>query len=122
MKPTYRVGHKFGNRYFVLPRGLTAFGKALLSPRVAASLAYVLLLMIGPQFAHAEPWDDGANSILDGFRSIMRPVAIIAIIVLGCLAFFGQLAAKTAAMAAGGIFITVGADAIYDYFSGAVGG
>ena len=121
MTPTYRVGHKTQNRLFHLPAKLIALGKAILSPRIAINFAYILLMLLGPQFAHAEPWDEGADSIVEAIRSVMRPLAIIAIIVLGCLAFFGQLAMKTAAMAAVGIFITVGADAIYDYFSSAVG-
>jgi type IV secretion system protein VirB2 len=114
------VGHKTQNRLFHLPAGVIAFGKALLSPRIAATLATVLLMLLGPQLAHAEPWDAGADSIVEAVRSVMRPLAILAIIACGIAAAFGQLAFKTAGLIAAGIFITVGADAIYDFFSAAV--
>jgi len=121
MTPTYRVGHKTQNRTFHLPANLIALGKAILSPRIAINFAYILLMLLSPQFAHAEPWDEGADAVVEAIRSVMRPLAILAIIGCGIAAAFGQLAFKTAGLIAAGIFITVGADAIYDFFSGAVG-
>jgi type IV secretory pathway VirB2 component (pilin) len=105
---------------FHLPAGLVAFGKALCSASVAPRLLFSLLFIVAPHFAHAEAWDDGANSILDAARTIIRPLAILAIIGCGIGAGMGMFAWKTAGQVAGGIFIAVGADAIYDYFSSAV--
>jgi type IV secretion system protein VirB2 len=111
----------FGNRMFCLPQGLIVFFRALANPRIALHIAWAGLLIAGPQFAHAEPWDEGADSIVEALRTIIRPIAIIAIIVCGLLALVGKMAWGTVGMVAGGIFITVGSDAIYDFFSDAIG-
>jgi type IV secretion system protein VirB2 len=121
MNKIRQTGHKFGNRMLYPPHGLPAFFKSLANPRIALQFAWAALLIAGPQFAHAEPWDEGADSIIEALRTIIRPIAIIAIIVCGLLAMAGKMAWGTVGMVAGGIFITVGSDAIYDFFSDAIG-
>lgn len=121
MKQLNRVGHKAHNRFFQLPAGLVAFGKAICSASVAPRLLFSLLFIVAPHFAHAEAWDDGSNSVLDAINSVIRPLGIIGIMVCGLGGFLGWFQWKTAGMVVGGIFITVAAPSIYDYFSSAVG-
>jgi len=113
--------HQFKNRSFTLPSGISAFLKALIAPAIALRLVTALVILAGPQFAIAEPWDEGAEGIYDAIMSVARWASLIAIAVMGYMCLAGKLAWGTAGMIAGGIFILVGGEAIYTYFSDAIG-
>lgn len=89
---------------------------------MAASFLAVFLL-IAPEMAMAEPWDDVAQSILDIFTGgLARTLAIIAIIACGVMAMVGKLSWQWVIYIVLGLCLIFGAAAIADFFIGAAGG
>lgn len=120
MKRTHQAPHSH-IRTFHLPAGVIAFLHAICHPRIATRLVFAVLALCSAQFSFAEPWDEAAESTYDAVMSVIRWVALIAIVVMGILMMTGNIAAKTAVMIIAGIAVTVGGEAIYDYFEGAIG-
>ncbi|WP_293644411.1 TrbC/VirB2 family protein [Thiolapillus sp.] len=85
-------------------------------------LGYLIFLMVLPSFAWAGPIENGVQWVLDLLTSgIGRSVAIIAIVILGFMAFFGKLTAERAVHFIIGIVLVFGGAAIVDLLIGAAG-
>lgn len=86
-----------------------------------ALLTLILLVISEPSLAATTPIENMLNGIVSFFNSaIMRTIAIIAVIVLGLMAFFGKLSWERAGYVVAGIVLTFGASALVDQFSGFV--
>lgn len=82
-----------------------------------------VFLLVAPEMAYAEPWDDVAQSILDIFTGgLARTLAIIAIIACGVMAMVGKLSWQWVVYIVIGLCLIFGAAAIADFFISAAGG
>jgi len=103
------------------PAARKQHAQKLLTVPVAAFLACILLIF--PEMARAEPWDNVAQSILDIFTGgLARTIAIIAIIACGVMAMVGKLSWQWVIYIVVGLCLIFGAAAIADFFIGAAGG
>ncbi len=86
-----------------------------------AQLALIALVFSTPTMAHAAPWDDMADTILDLLTNgFTRTIAIIVCIGLGIAAWTGKLTWGMAGRFIGGIVFIFGSVAIVDLFIDAV--
>lgn len=86
-----------------------------------ATLWLFLGIMFIPSVAFANPIADGVDWLLDLLtNSIARSVAIIAIVVLGYMAWAGRLTGEAAVKFIGGIVLVFGGAAIVDLIIAAV--
>lgn len=69
-----------------------------------------------------EVWTKTANSVLTEVNNILRPISVLAIIVMGLAAAFGKMEWGTVAKVTGGIVIANGATTIVDYLQSNGGG
>jgi len=69
-----------------------------------------------------EVWTKTANSVLSELNAILRPVSVIAIMVLGLAAGFGKMEWGTVGKIAAGIIVANGATTIVDYLTTNGGG
>ncbi|WP_020211022.1 TrbC/VirB2 family protein [Gilvimarinus chinensis] len=84
-------------------------------------LILVTLIACSPTFAHAAPWDDMADEIIDLLTNgFTRSIAIIACIALGLAAWAGKLTWAWGGRFIAGIVLIFGAASIVDVFIGAV--
>lgn len=72
--------------------------------------------------AATEVWTTTANSVLSEFNAILRPVSVVAIIIMGLAAGFGKMEWGTVAKIAAGIIVANGATTIVDYLTTNGGG
>lgn len=80
-------------------------------------LAFLLLVLI-PELALAEPWDDWGDKVLGVLQSpLVTTVATIVIIALGIAALIGQLTWKAAGSWMLGMVIVFGGPQIVAFFS-----
>ncbi len=85
-------------------------------------MALVILILMSPDLAMAEPWDAAAQKVLDIFTGgLARLLAIIAVIACGIAAIAGKLSWDWAIKIIIGIVLIFGAAAIVDYIISAVG-
>jgi type IV secretion system protein VirB2 len=86
------------------------------------AMALVILILMSPDLAMAEPWDAAAQKVLDIFTGgLARLLAIIAVIACGIAAIAGKLSWDWAIKIIIGIVLIFGAAAIVDYIISAVG-
>lgn len=86
-----------------------------------ATLWLFLGIMFIPSVAFANPIADGVDWLLDLLTNgIARSVAIIAIVVLGYMAWAGRLTGEAAVKFIGGIVLVFGGAAIVDLIIAAV--
>lgn len=91
--------------------------------KIGAACAFLLAFLIEPAFAQdLQP----INSALEAVVGILtgtaaRLVAIIAVVIVGYMAFLGQIPWRWAASIIFGIVLIFGAATIVDFFIGAVG-
>lgn len=69
-----------------------------------------------------EVWTKTANSVLSEVNNILRPISVLAIIVMGVAASFGKMEWGTVGKVAAGIIIANGATTIVDYLQSNGGG
>ena len=85
------------------------------------SIFLVAMFFLMPSMAHAAPWDDMADEILDLLTNgFSRTIAIIVCIGLGFAAWAGKLTWAMAGRFIGGIVFIFGAAIIVDLFIAAV--
>ncbi len=85
------------------------------------SIFLITMLFLMPNVAHAAPWDDMADAILDLLTNgFSRTIAIIVCIGLGFAAWVGKLTWTLAGRFIGGIVFIFGAAIIVDLFIAAV--
>ncbi len=85
------------------------------------SLFLITMFFLMPSIAHAAPWDDMADEILDLLTNgFSRTIAIIVCIGLGFAAWAGKLTWTLAGRFIGGIVFIFGAAIIVDLFIAAV--
>jgi len=96
--------------------------KKVSKARETLALAWVFLsVFLIPSAAHANPIEQGVEWLLDLLTNgIARSVAIIAIVVLGYMAFAGRLTAELAIKWILGIVLVFGGAAIVDLIIAAV--
>lgn len=84
--------------------------------------ALIAALLLFPELALAEPWDDAANKVLQIFTGgLARTIAVIAVVALGIAALVGKLSWQWAIYIIIGIVLIFGAPAIVDYIISATG-
>lgn len=84
--------------------------------------ALIFALLLLPDLALAEPWDDAANKVLQIFTGgLARTIAVIAVVALGIAALVGKLSWQWAIYIIIGIVLIFGAPAIVDYIISATG-
>ncbi len=89
---------------------ITAFARRLGAP---ASVALVLLLgLTGP--AAAAGFTDFLNNVVDEFNNARRPLALIAIMVVGCLYMFNVIDMRRTGQVAIGVIVIFAATEILD--------
>ncbi|HAY0757359.1 TPA: TrbC/VirB2 family protein [Escherichia coli] len=92
--------------------------------QIAPTTWLMLGLMMLPGFAHAaggDPISQGLQWLVDLLTTgIARSVAILAIVVLGYMAWAGRLQTRNALFAIGGIVLVFGASSIADKIISAV--
>lgn len=89
---------------------------------VLGALMVGLIFMVAPDLAHAEPWDDVAQRIVDIFTGgLARTIALIAVIACGIAALVGKLAWQWVFYIVIGLTLIFGAAAIVDFFIDAAG-
>lgn len=86
----------------------------------AAVLAVCLISF--PGLAFAAPWDDAAKGAFDLIMSIVRWVAIIAVVACGIAAMAGKLSWEWAIKIIVGLVLVFGATQVVDYFRAGMGG
>lgn len=105
---------------------LTPFKRRKRDKQTAIQLALLMIgltLMIMPELAFAEPWNDTADKVVQIFTSgLARTLAIIAVIALGLAALAGRLSWDWAIKIIIGIVLIFGAATIVDYIIAATGG
>lgn len=88
-----------------------------------AFLLLAVACMFIPMAAHAEPWNDAAQKVVEIFTGgLARTLAIIGIICCGVLALFGRLSWEWAIKIIIGIVFIFGSATIVDYIISASGG
>lgn len=77
--------------------------------------AWMIAMVLAPEFAFAAPWDDAIDGIIDSINSgTARGLAILAVMGLGIAGLVGKLSWKWAGGIIGGIVFIFGAAAIVD--------
>lgn len=89
------------------PAGRAIWGVAL--------LGFTLCLSAGRALGQASPIQTGAESVVDELLALALPFAIIAVMVLGLLAFAGRLSAGVAVLCILGICLVFGAPQLVDW-------
>ncbi|HCE5184941.1 TPA: TrbC/VirB2 family protein [Vibrio parahaemolyticus] len=86
-----------------------------------ANLWLVAFIVMAPSIAMANPISDGVDWVLDLLTNgIARSVAIIGIVILGYLAWAGQITGGACAKFVGGIVLVFGGATIVDLIIAAV--
>ena len=86
-------------------------------------VAMIIACAFMPMMAHAEPWNDAAQKVVEIFTGgLARTLAIIGIICCGVLALFGRLSWEWAIKIIIGIVFIFGSATIVDYIISASGG
>lgn len=89
-------------------------------PNIAiVALAGIGLLM--PELAFAGPFTSGASSLSSDILTILTPVAVIAVMVAGALAWFGRISWVLAISVMVGIVLVFGAQQIVAWLRGLFG-
>ncbi|MFJ3465762.1 TrbC/VirB2 family protein [Achromobacter spanius] len=85
-----------------------------------AFLALIALVLV-PELAHAEPWDQGANWLVEALQNgFIRSCAIVGVIGVGLAALGGHIPWKWAIAIIGSVVLMFGAPVIVDGIIGAV--
>jgi type IV secretion system protein VirB2 len=85
------------------------------------ALTALLLLATAPALAQTSPFATGATAFQTNFLTILTPVAVIAVMVLGVAAWFNRISWTWAMGGALGIMLVFGAPQVVSWIRGLAG-
>ena len=96
------------------------------SSKTATGAAAVVAILLIPTFALAQavgggPFSTGAMNFQSNLLTILAPIAVIGVMVIGVAAWFNRISWAWAAAAAGGLILVFGAPQIVAWIRGMAG-
>jgi type IV secretion system protein VirB2 len=92
-----------------------------LGNRVAVGLALAAAVLPAPVWAQASPFEAGTTSLQTSLLTILTPVAVIAVMVLGVAAWFNRISWSWVVGGIAGIVLVFGSGQVVDWVRGMFG-